>query len=135
MYKFGFVPPQFGEAYITPVPKDPNEEGIDNCRPIFILCVIRKLLDIYMLKSNKFPVPKNQFGFQPNTDIHDALMHVQTQYMNRSKKDTLCSYFLLCDISKAYDALDRNSLMYLFDIINRFVARLILCLVIIAINI
>ena len=71
----GWVPSSFGHAYLIPAPKKPQSQGIEQCRPISLLCIIRKAAEIYALKISYFPIPKNQFGFQKNSSIHDALCH------------------------------------------------------------
>ena len=131
MLKYGLVPASFGEAFILPIPKKPNCSGIKNCRPISLLCVIRKLLEIYCLSVIKLPIPKNQFGFSKSSSIQDALMHLQKEQLEGKHRSKV---FLLGDIEKAYDGLNRNCFLTLFKFINRYIARLIVILVSITVN-
>ena len=129
VYDLGIVPAAFGEAFLAAVPKIFKPADISQYRPISLLCVIRKLLDIFILKTTTIPIPKNQFGFQKDSSIHDALAYLTKTKMNKRNPQSKCNYFLLADIEKAYDAVNRVSLLPLFKVINRFVARVILILV------
>ena len=91
MYRFGFVPKSFGESHIVKVPKERNIIEIQKCRPISLICVIRKLFDIYILGTNSFSIPKKQFGFQKHTNIHDALMHVESKCINSNDPRDKCT--------------------------------------------
>ena len=61
VFEFGFVPKSFAEAFLCAVPKVVLPSGIEQCRPISLLCVIRKVLDAYVNRTTFIKLPKNQF--------------------------------------------------------------------------
>ena len=116
VFQFGFIPNSFSEAFLCAVPKVTLPSGIEECRPISLLCVIRKVLDAYVNRTTNLKLPKNQFGFRKKTSIHDALTHLLHNRMNKNNREGLCKYFLIADIAKAYDGLKRHALLPLLDL-------------------
>ena len=101
-----------------------------------MLCVIRKVMDAYILQVIYIKIPRNQFGFQKNTSIHDALFYLLNNIM--SPNNPLyknCKYFLIRDIAKVYDNFNCYSLLPIFAVINKYLAKVLLLLLICTVNI
>ena len=129
-------PFSYGEAYLCAIPKVHLPKSIKEYTPIILLCVIRKLMDGYILKVTFIKIPKNQFEFQKHTSIHDAVSYLLNNSMSKSNPLVKhCNYLFVGNVSKAYDSFDRHALLSLFGIISRYLARVVLLLLICTVNI
>eukprot|EP00834_Sanchytrium_tribonematis_P004903 NODE_266_length_11332_cov_0.554705.p6 type:complete len:244 gc:universal NODE_266_length_11332_cov_0.554705:9005-9736(+) len=114
MINTGYVPTQMGISTLIPIPKVISPSSITEFRPISLLLTIRKIFECYLNFAIKIKLPHNQFGFQRNSSIHDAVMHLQRLIKSKSRINQPIQYICLLDVKKAYDSLDRKSLLNLF---------------------
>eukprot|EP00834_Sanchytrium_tribonematis_P006013 NODE_409_length_7945_cov_0.205710.p1 type:complete len:1585 gc:universal NODE_409_length_7945_cov_0.205710:6017-1263(-) len=129
MLNTGYCPEQFGYSTMCPVPKTPTPSGINQYRGISLLFTIRKLFETYLFNTMKIKFPRNQFGFQSKSSIHDAISHLQNILTTRNRNHNNFKFICLLDVKKAYDSLNRHSLFKLFNHYNKYLVRLSLNLI------
>eukprot|EP00834_Sanchytrium_tribonematis_P002881 NODE_99_length_20465_cov_0.827654.p1 type:complete len:1600 gc:universal NODE_99_length_20465_cov_0.827654:15409-20208(+) len=129
MIENGYVPDQFGNTTLIPVPKVSTPSSMDQYRGISLLFTIRKLYESYLYQVINIRFPNNQFGFAKNSSINDALKHLESLLHSRNRNGQRVQFIAFIDLRKAYDMIDRRILLRLFNICNRFLVRLVLNLV------
>ena len=108
-------PKRWKEAIVTPIPKVKNP-SLDDFRPISLLNIPSKILEMLVLKSVKSRLiasyGDDQYGFRPGSStlnahiaIHD---YVTRQLDHLSTKGVL---MIAMDLSKAFDRLSHQSLL------------------------
>jgi len=114
----GILPTQWKMANICAIPKpsrDPTK--VTNYRPISLLSCVGKLMERVLsfrltnyLQQHQL-ITKHQHGFQPNKRTTDLLTYfVESIYKSFDLKSATHAAFL--DISKAYDSVWRNGLIF-----------------------
>ena len=113
----GIVPNSLKLAKVTPVHKKGDKHSVQNYRPISLLPAFSKILEriIYnrlykhLLQNNI--LAKEQFGFRPLYSTEMALLCTLEQILTSlDNKETVMAIFI--DLSKAFDSLDHNVLLY-----------------------
>ena len=100
------------QTVIVPICKNKNGNISDagNCRPVFLVTIISKLFEHYILAciSPLSATTDNQFGFKPKhgTDMCIFLLKQTVSYVN---KDTPV-FLAFLDASKAFDRTNHNLL-------------------------
>eukprot|EP00834_Sanchytrium_tribonematis_P007132 NODE_603_length_5511_cov_0.288987.p1 type:complete len:873 gc:universal NODE_603_length_5511_cov_0.288987:3357-739(-) len=129
MISTGFVPTQFGDSTLIPIPKVTNAAGMDQHRGISLLYTIRKLFEYYIYHTIHIRFPANQFGFASKSSIHDALSHFSRIISSRNRNHERVKYICLIDLKKAYDNINRSYLLNLYQQYNKYLVRLALHIV------
>lgn len=112
----GCFPDQLKTAIIVPIFKSGLSTIIANYRPIAILSVISKLLELIVknrvieyLLTNKF-FSDRQFGFLPGRSTDGALLSHLTDVVSSLERNSV-TVSLYLDISKAFDTVDHSILL------------------------
>ena len=112
----GLYPNHLKIAQVTPVYKSGDKTDMNNYRPISVAScigtVFEKLLKSRIsdfLESTKF-FSSCQFGFRPDFDTSQAILHVTHQYFKALENKKIgCSIFM--DLRKAFDTIDHKILL------------------------
>lgn len=112
----GTFPLQWKSALVTALPKCKNPSGLNDLRPISILCVLSKLterimnlqLKSYFEKNNL--LPDNQSGFRKNHSCSTALLQVTDEILKATDSDKV-TVLVLLDYSKAFDRINHKLLL------------------------
>ena len=114
----GISPNQLKKAKVIPVFKNSDSSLLENYRPISLLPSISKIFEKLMFNKlisyfNKYELfYKHQYGFRPKHRTIHPIIHLLTKIANANnninKKATLS---IFCDLSKAFDVLDRKILL------------------------
>lgn len=112
---FGIFPDLLKYSVIKPIPKN-NTKTLDNFRPISLLSVFSNMLERIILNRllpflTKYNIlNKEQFGFREQLSTIDAIVKLTNHiFENFDNKTTSAAIF--CDLSKAFDSMDRNTLL------------------------
>ena len=109
-------PDKFKMAKVIPIPKSKNANSLDNFRPISILPILSKPLEVHInskltsfLESNNLLVD-NQSGFRKHHSCSTALINLCDNWLNAiNEKKMIGAVFL--DLRKAFDLVDHNILI------------------------
>ena len=113
----GKVPSSWKKANVIPIHKKDDKSKTNNYRPISLLSVVSKILErvvfkhVYNFLHNNQLLTKFQSGFIPNdSTVHQLsfLYHSFCEALNQ-KKDVR---IVFCDISKAFDRVWHEGLLY-----------------------
>jgi len=112
---FGVFPDLLKFSLIKPIPKN-KSKSLDDFRPISLLSVFSHLLERVILNrllpflERHHIINKEQFGFRENLSTVDAVAKFTDYIFNSIDKKTQ-SAAIFCDLSKAFDTLDREILL------------------------
>ena len=113
----GIFPNKLKIAKIVPVHKKNDVHVIDNYRPISVLPALSKIFEKIVLiqltehfKSQNILYP-SQYGFRENHNTEHAVMENIDNIIENIENSTLPLNIFL-DLSKAFDTLDHNILLY-----------------------
>jgi len=107
----GKIPSIWKTAIIKPIPKTPNNDSIENFRPISLTCSLSKIAEHFILKEmqsyfeNVKPFPVFQHGFLANKSVNTCLLESVddfTRAIDERKNVDVIFY----DIAKAFDTID-----------------------------
>lgn len=119
-FEEGEFPQPLKIARIAPVPKNRNASKQDEYRPIAILPVFSKIMEICIKErlihyfENKVFLKSNQHGYRNGKSTVTAameLLHFVTEALDR-REEALVS---LCDLSKAFDLVSHDILLQKLD--------------------
>lgn len=112
----GVVPKNLKISKTVPIHKTGSVYDHNNYRPISLLPTVDKILESLVLKQlntymiNNNILSKHQYGFRKNSGTNTALFDITSEIqLNRDNKKIVCCIFI--DLTKAFDALDRNLLL------------------------
>ena len=113
--KQSFIPEQWKEANIAPVPKVQKPAKPEDFRPVALtstLCkVLERILAKYIVNNTKeIWKNNNQFGFLPGKSTKDALLQVIEDWTKAiDNNESIMAVFF--DFSKAFDLVDHDLLL------------------------
>ena len=113
--KQSFIPEQWKEANIAPVPKVHKPTKPEDFRPVALTSTLCKVLERIIAKyivNNTREIWKNnnQFGFLPGKSTKDALIQVIEDWTRAiDKNESIMAVFF--DFSKAFDLVDHSILL------------------------
>ena len=115
--KIGYFPDELKVGRISPIYKKDNEELMENYRPVSTLAVFGKIFEkiiynrLYSFLISQNILHENQFGFRKAHSTTHALNysinHIESELKN---KKHVIGIFI--DLSKAFDTLDHEKLLY-----------------------
>ena len=112
----GDAPEQLTQGLLTPLPKPGKKRGpTTNLRPIILLSIIRKILTITMLNriwdrlSGR--IPKSQAAYQPGRGTTEQVLSLKLMVEKAITSSDFNIYILLLDMSKAFDTVNRKTLL------------------------
>ena len=109
-------PRNLKEALLYPIHKDGALGDLQNYRPISLLPVLSKVIERILADQlishlEKFGnIHPNQYGFRPGRTTEDAALAV-TEYASAAVDDGDTCIAIFCDITKAFDTIDRGRLI------------------------
>ena len=112
----GSVPALWKKAIIVPLHKSGPTSEPGNFRPISVLSVVGKLTEkvvsdqLLKYVTDNHIISDNQYAYRPRLSTEDATLDLVTQIsrnMDAGQVSTVCS----CDLSKAFDCVNRTSLI------------------------
>lgn len=112
----GIFPNKLKTAVVVPIFKSGDRTNPSDYRPIAILPVLSKVLELiiknrllaFLTNSNFFS--ERQFGFLPNRSTDDALLSHITDIVSLTERGSM-AVALYLDISKAFDTVDHDILL------------------------
>lgn len=112
----GIFPDMFKVSRVMPLFKKGDTHSPDNYRPISIVCIIGKIIEIILKKYisdyfEKFSLlHKYQYGFRPGRSTVNAVSQIVAAIVEgmELKKHTALT---LCDLSKAFDCVSHDLLI------------------------
>jgi len=113
-----FIPPQWKESKITPIPKIACPVSESDFRPISITPTLCKILEKLLVQSYYYPVFTNpmknsmftdQFAFRPTGSTSAALIAL-THHLLETLEHEPFARLISLDFSKAFDTARHNSL-------------------------
>lgn len=112
----GIFPDCFKVSKIIPIFKKGDKQSVENYRPISIIPVVAKIFEklvkkrlIDYLESYKI-INSNQYGFRKNKSTIDALIRIVNDIVDGLEMGGHVA-LILCDLSKAFDCVDHNTLL------------------------
>lgn len=112
----GIFPDRLKIAKVQPIYKKGDRDKLENYRPISLLPVFSKIFERILhnrltkyLESNKI-ICREQSGFQKNKSTMTAVFQLTKSIVEALDKGEL-AYGIFCDLSKAFDLVDHNTLL------------------------
>ena len=111
-----YFPSQFKEAKVIPIPKTKDTTHPRNLRPISLLPILSKPLEIHIHKHMNQHLEKNdllhkyQSGFRKKHSCHTALTNLTDRWLHAINKSELVGTIFL-DFKKAFDLVNHNILI------------------------
>ena len=109
-----FVPTQWKQAHITPIPKSPHPSA-EEWRPISLIAILCKVLERGLVAHIRKSRPdiwlsNEQYGFLPGKSVMDAIAQVveDWSHANDTKQQVYAVFF---DFAKAFDLVDHHHLL------------------------
>ena len=113
----GLFPNMWKYPHVIPFHKSGDKDDVSNYRPISLLPIISKILEkvvanqlTFFLESNGL-LANSQHGFRPHLSTETALMQVTEKLYSNMDKNKI-SLLLLLDLSKAFDSVSHEILLY-----------------------
>ena len=116
---YGTVPKEMKLARVIPIYKKGEHSDISNYRPISLLPAFSKILEramfnrVYKYLQCHNILFKHQYGFRKKHSTIHPVIHflndIASSLNDNNKEPTLA---LFCDLSKAFDIIDHNVLLY-----------------------
>ena len=113
--KFSFVPDQWKNAHITPIPKISIPSSPLDYRPISVLSVMGKIMERVIAKyiinyTKNLWINNEQYGFLPGFGTVDAIIQVIDDWSlaKDNKKEIIAIFF---DFAKAFDLVKHHILL------------------------
>ena len=108
-------PKELKIGILTPLPKPGKKKGPPaNLRPIILLCVLRKILTICLLRRCwdrfKTQLPKDQASYQPGRSTTEQVFACKMLTEKAIISSNYTIHLLLLDMSKAFDTVNRAKL-------------------------
>jgi hypothetical protein len=113
----GVFPEALKRAKVIPVYKKGGTTKINNYRPISLLSVLTKILEKCLAERLQSHMNVNgyistkQFGFLKGKNTTTAITGLTTQILNNLNDGLKCAG-IFCDLSKAFDCVDHDILLY-----------------------
>ena len=117
----GSFPEGMKLSKVIPIFKNGDPNCVNNYRPISLLPTLSKVLErlmfnrLYKYLSVNDLINKQQFGFRPGHSTELALIHAVEQ-LNSFIEDKCASLAIYIDLSKAFDALNHEILLYKLNV-------------------
>lgn len=132
-FETGIYPEHWKHGILVPMPKKQNTKFVNNLRPISLLPIPGKTLEriihrhVYCYLENSNLLCEQQGGFRPNMDTCHTILDL-TNYVHEGFNDNSTNTVaVVVDIAKAFDSIDRNSLLKKFEFFG-FTGRLLILL-------
>ena len=112
----GIFPTDLQEGILIPLQKPGKKKGpTENLRPIILLNIIRKLLATCLLNriSQRVyqTIPKTQAAYQAGRSTTEHIATIKLMIEKATSSSNIELYLVLLDMSKAFDTINRNSLL------------------------
>ena len=114
------IPAKWKHYLITPIPKTGNSSYVENCRPISLLCVTSKVLELLIYnKFIDFNQPKlssSQYGFLKNRScLTQLLTSLSSIYCSLDIKSSTDVIFL--DLQKAFNKVPHSEFLFKMELL------------------
>ena len=116
----GVFPDVLKVGKVTPIYKKEDPESLENYRPISTLPVFGKIFEkiiytrLYNFLQSQNTLHENQFGFRQNHSTSHALNY-SVAHINSCIKRKQHVLGIFIDLSKAFDTIDHNKLLFKLD--------------------
>ena len=111
--KSGFVPSEWREARIVPIPKVPGSRRISDHRPISLTDVLRKTFERCILEPLRRviePLDLAQGGFRVHRGTTETIASLNESILQFERRKHRSPILLFLDIKAAYDSVDHKLL-------------------------
>ena len=116
-WDMGYLPVDWRTAHITPVPKESHSRTPDRFRPISLLCVASKVMEM-VVKGRLERVAERgewfsrfQGAYRKNRDSTDQLLYMSQRIHDEFERGRV-GVVAFVDVAKAYDCLWRDGLLH-----------------------
>jgi hypothetical protein len=111
--------PELTEGFLLAMSKPDKPRTVDNTRPLTLLNTIRKILSTILLNRARQKilayVSISQLGYLPGRSTTEAVWTLQFIRAAVERYQERC-WILGLDLSKAFDCLDREELLRIFEV-------------------
>ena len=114
-FRYSFVPAQWKEANIVPIPKINNPASPSDLRPIALTAIMSKVAERLIVKeilnhTKEIWKDNKQHGFLPGRNTMDALIQVIDEW-EKAKDANNTVHAVFYDFAKAFDMVDHEILL------------------------